>query len=73
MDRLVNHAGEVSIYRARLEQQNSVLGFTLAELEQTVSRLYTQLRNLEIETEAQILYRWDRDHEDDREKAEFVV
>jgi chemosensory pili system protein ChpA (sensor histidine kinase/response regulator) len=72
MDRLVNHAGEVSIYRARLEQQNSVLGFNLSELEQTVHRLNTQLRNLEIETEAQILYRWDRDHEkDDREKAEF--
>ncbi|MEJ2589869.1 MAG: Hpt domain-containing protein [Candidatus Thiodiazotropha sp.] len=72
MDRLVNHAGEVSIYRARLEQQNSVLGFNLAELEQTVHRLNTQLRTLEIETEAQILYRWDRDHEkDDRDKAEF--
>ncbi|MCU7827961.1 MAG: Hpt domain-containing protein [Candidatus Thiodiazotropha sp. (ex Myrtea sp. 'scaly one' KF741663)] len=72
MDRLVNHAGEVSIYRARLEQQNSVLGFNLSELEQTVSRLYTQLRNLEIETEAQILYRWDRDHEkEDLEKTEF--
>ncbi|MGD8589157.1 MAG: Hpt domain-containing protein, partial [Chromatiales bacterium] len=72
MDRLVNHAGEVSIYRARLEQQNNVLGFNLAEMEQTVSRLFTQLRNLEIETEAQILYRWDRDNErDDRDKAEF--
>jgi chemosensory pili system protein ChpA (sensor histidine kinase/response regulator) len=72
MDRLVNHAGEVSIYRSRLEQQNSVLGFNLSELEQTVSRLYAQLRSLEIETEAQILYRWDRDHEkDDKEKAEF--
>ncbi len=71
MDRLVNHAGEVSIYRARLEQQNSVLGFNLSELEQTVSRLFSQLRSLEIETEAQILYRWDREHEDDREKAEF--
>ncbi|MCU7914458.1 MAG: Hpt domain-containing protein [Candidatus Thiodiazotropha sp. (ex Gloverina cf. vestifex)] len=72
MDRLVNHAGEVSIYRARLEQQNSVLGFNLSELEQTVSRLYTQLRNLEIETEAQILYRWDRDHEKEGlEKTEF--
>ncbi len=72
MDRLVNHAGEVSIYRARLEQQNSVLGFNLSELEQTVSRLYAQLRGLEIETEAQILYRWERDNEqDDREKAEF--
>jgi chemosensory pili system protein ChpA (sensor histidine kinase/response regulator) len=72
MDRLVNHAGEVSIYRARLEQQNSVLGFNLAELEQTVSRLYTQLRGLEIETEAQILYRWERDNEkQDQAKAEF--
>jgi chemosensory pili system protein ChpA (sensor histidine kinase/response regulator) len=71
MDRLVNHAGEVSIYRARLEQQNSVLGFNLSELEQTVSRLHTQLRNLEIETEAQIIYRWEREHEDDRDKAEF--
>jgi chemosensory pili system protein ChpA (sensor histidine kinase/response regulator) len=71
MDRLVNHAGEVSIYRARLEQQNSVLGFNLQELEQTVSRLHNQLRNLEIETEAQIIYRWEREHEDDRDKAEF--
>jgi chemosensory pili system protein ChpA (sensor histidine kinase/response regulator) len=71
MDRLVNHAGEVSIYRARLEQQNSVLGFNLSELEQTVSRLHTQLRNLEIETEAQIIYRWEREHEDDRDKTEF--
>jgi chemosensory pili system protein ChpA (sensor histidine kinase/response regulator) len=72
MDRLVNHAGEVSIYRARLEQQNSVLGFNLTELEQTVSRLYGQLRSLEIETEAQILYRWDRETENsDTEMAEF--
>ncbi|MEW8026516.1 MAG: Hpt domain-containing protein [Candidatus Thiodiazotropha sp.] len=71
MDRLVNHAGEVSIYRSRLEQQNSVLGFNLSELEQTVSRLHTQLRNLEIETEAQIIYRWEREHEDDRDRAEF--
>jgi chemosensory pili system protein ChpA (sensor histidine kinase/response regulator) len=71
MDRLVNHAGEVSIYRARLEQQNSVLGFNLSELEQTVSRLHNQLRNLEIETEAQIIYRWEREHEDDRDKTEF--
>ncbi len=63
MDRLINNAGEVSIYRARLEQQNNVLGFNLAELEQTVTRLFTQLRNLEIETEAQILYRWDREND----------
>jgi chemosensory pili system protein ChpA (sensor histidine kinase/response regulator) len=72
MDRLVNNAGEVSIYRARLEQQNNVLGFNLSELEQTVSRLHTQLRNLELETETQILYRWERDSDkQDHSKAEF--
>jgi chemosensory pili system protein ChpA (sensor histidine kinase/response regulator) len=72
MDRLVNNAGEVSIYRARLEQQNSVLGFNLSELKRTVSRLFTQLRNLEIETEAQILFRWEGDNErDERDKTDF--
>nr|WP_246345648.1 Hpt domain-containing protein [endosymbiont of Lamellibrachia barhami] len=73
MDRMVNNAGEISIYRTRLEQQNSVLGFNLTELEQTVARLHEQLRKLEIETEAQILYRWERDdyEKDDVDKAAF--
>lgn len=72
MDNLVNHAGEISIYRARLEQQNNVLGFNLVELERTVTRLYNQLRQFEIETETQILYRWDRDNEQpDEDKEEF--
>ncbi|RLJ18533.1 hypothetical protein DJ031_11145 [bacterium endosymbiont of Escarpia laminata] len=73
MDRMVNNAGEISIYRTRLEQQNSVLGFNLTELEQTVARLHDQLRKLEIETEAQILYRWERDdyEKDDVDKAAF--
>jgi chemosensory pili system protein ChpA (sensor histidine kinase/response regulator) len=72
MDRLVNNAGEVSIYRSRLEQQNNVLGFNLSELEQTVSRLHSQLRNLEIETEAQILYRWERDNErNEQDRTDF--
>lgn len=63
LDRLVNNAGEVSIYRARLEQQNSALGFNLTELEQTIDRLRGQLRQLEIETEAQILFRYDNEKE----------
>ena len=63
LDRLVNNAGEVSIYRARLEQQSGALGFNLSELEQTVERLRNQLRKLEIETEAQILFRYDREKE----------
>lgn len=61
LDRLVNNAGEVSIYRARLEQHNGALGFNLSELEQTVERLRGQLRNLDIETEAQILFRYEQE------------
>jgi chemosensory pili system protein ChpA (sensor histidine kinase/response regulator) len=51
---LVNYAGEVNIYHARMGKQMSDVGFNLAELEQTVERLKDQLRNLEIETEIQI-------------------
>ena len=63
LDHLVNNAGEVSIFRSRLEQQNSELGHNLSELEQTVRRLKQQLRQLEIETETQILFRYERDQE----------
>ncbi|MEO6968899.1 MAG: Hpt domain-containing protein [Rhodanobacteraceae bacterium] len=63
LDNLVNYAGEVSIYRSRLEQQVSNFRFNLVELEQTVARLRTQLRALEIETEAQILSRYQRENE----------
>ena len=65
LDRLVNNAGEVSIYRSRLEQQNSRISFNLNELEQTVDRLQKQLRQLEIETEAQILFRHEKEGFDD--------
>jgi chemosensory pili system protein ChpA (sensor histidine kinase/response regulator) len=57
LDSLLNAAGEVSIYRARLEQQVSSIEFNLAELGRVVQRLKDQLRKLEIETEAQILHR----------------
>jgi chemosensory pili system protein ChpA (sensor histidine kinase/response regulator) len=55
LDNLVNYAGEISIYRARLEQQVGAYRFNLAEMDQTIVRLRQQLRHLEIETEAQIL------------------
>ncbi len=61
LDSLVNYAGEVSIYRSRLEQQISTFRFNLVEFETTVSRLRDQLRKLEIETEAQILSRFQRE------------
>jgi chemosensory pili system protein ChpA (sensor histidine kinase/response regulator) len=57
LDSMLNVAGEVSIYRARLEQQVSSIDFNLAELGRVVQRLKDQLRKLEIETEAQILHR----------------
>ncbi|MBT8430854.1 MAG: response regulator, partial [Gammaproteobacteria bacterium] len=63
LDQMVNNAGEVSIYRARLEQQNSTAAFNLGELQQTTDRLRSQLRDLELETEAQILSRHEREGE----------
>ncbi|MCP4980566.1 MAG: response regulator, partial [Gammaproteobacteria bacterium] len=56
LDNLVSSAGEVSIYRARMEQQVAGLGSYLGELGQTITRLKGQLRNLEAETDAQIHY-----------------
>lgn len=63
LDQMVNNAGEVSIYRARLAQQNNSLAFNLQELARTTDRLRTQLRDLELETEAQILSRHEREFE----------
>ncbi|HVN99863.1 MAG TPA: Hpt domain-containing protein, partial [Steroidobacteraceae bacterium] len=61
LDTLLNNAGEVSISRARLEQQLGSVEFNLAELSRTVTRLKEQLRKLEIETEAQVLHRHDQE------------
>ncbi len=61
LDRLVDNSGEISLYRARLAQRNGLMGFGLGELDQTVARLREQLRLLEIETEAQILHRVERE------------
>ncbi len=63
LDRLVNYAGEVAIYRARLEQQLGAFRSNLGELNQTTTRLREQLRRLEIETEAQIIARYQREGE----------
>jgi chemosensory pili system protein ChpA (sensor histidine kinase/response regulator) len=54
LNSLVDYAGEVNIYHARMGKQISDFGFNLSELTQTVVRLKEQLRKLEIETEIQI-------------------
>ncbi|KFN43413.1 hypothetical protein N789_09060 [Arenimonas oryziterrae DSM 21050 = YC6267] len=64
LDRLVNYAGEVAIYRARLEQQLGAFRSNLGELNQTTTRLREQLRRLDIETEAQISARYAREQDE---------
>ncbi len=59
LDNLSNFAGEVSIARDRASQQNIAAQQQINELGETVIRLQEQLRNLEIETEAQILFRYE--------------
>ena len=63
LDRLVNYAGEVAIYRSRLEQQLGAFRGAMGEMEQTNARLRDQLRRLDIETEAQIIARYQREHD----------
>jgi len=57
LEDLVNLAGETSISRSRMEEQISEQGFTLEEMESTIKRLQEQVRRLDIETEAQVLFR----------------
>lgn len=60
LDGLVNLAGETSIGRGRLEQQVTDFAHTLEEMDMTLDRLRDQLRRLDIETEAQVLFRQER-------------
>lgn len=57
LEELVNLAGETSISRGRMEQQVSDLGTAIGEMDATIHRLQEQLRRLDIETEAQVLFR----------------
>ena len=60
LDSLVNLAGETSISRGRLEQQVTDFSYSLEEMDSTLERLRDQLRRLDIETEAQVLFRQER-------------
>ncbi|HKL52165.1 MAG TPA: Hpt domain-containing protein [Wenzhouxiangellaceae bacterium] len=62
VEELLNFAGEVSIFRSRIEQEIGAFRGNIGEVEQTVARLREQLRKLEQETEAQILSRYEREH-----------
>lgn len=60
LDELVNYAGEVSIYRARLDQGSNEFQLSLDEMNTTIIRMREQLRRFEMETEAQIQSRKDQ-------------
>ncbi|GAB3369358.1 Hpt domain-containing protein [Spongiibacter taiwanensis] len=57
LERLINLAGETSISRARSEEQVGEIQASLEEMEITVERLQDQVRRMDMETEAQILFR----------------
>jgi len=66
---LINFAGEISIYRSRLDQEIGGFRNNLTEVHQTITRLRDQLRKMDIETETQILSRFQR--ETDYSETEF--
>ena len=65
LDNLVNYAGEVSIFRSRLEQEIGSFRLNLSELGNTVSRIKEQLRKLDVETEAQIISTFQTENDDE--------
>jgi chemosensory pili system protein ChpA (sensor histidine kinase/response regulator) len=54
LDRLVNHAGEVSITRARIEAEVGQMKGSLGDLSENLERLRAQLRDIELQAESQI-------------------
>jgi chemosensory pili system protein ChpA (sensor histidine kinase/response regulator) len=54
LDRLAAQSGEVAIRRARMENELTQMKTALLELDDNLDRLRTQLRELEVQAEAQI-------------------
>ncbi|MFO1219042.1 MAG: Hpt domain-containing protein [Burkholderiaceae bacterium] len=57
LDRLVSHAGEVSITRSRIESDVNQLKSALSDLTENLERLRRQLRDIELQAETQIASR----------------
>ncbi len=65
LDQMLNEGGEISIFRSRLERENTALRFQLDEMQQLIARIGEQLRKLNLETETAILAR----HQGQRDSA----
>jgi len=56
LDRLVNLAGETSIFHSQIAQSGSEFMRTLGEMDVIIRRLNDQVRRLDIETDAQVMF-----------------
>ncbi len=57
LDRMLNEAGEISIYRSRMDEHNAAIQAQLDDMAQAIQRVRDQLRQLDAETDAQIAAR----------------
>ena len=60
LDRLITDVGEVNVLQGQLAKRNNQRENQIKELTLTIERLRKQLRKLEIETEAQVLFKVDK-------------
>jgi len=70
MENLVNLAGETSIFRGRIEQEITDFNKVIGEVGMTIDRARELLRRLDIETEAQIVYRYQQQQQTEGEAYE---
>jgi chemosensory pili system protein ChpA (sensor histidine kinase/response regulator) len=60
LDKLVDQAGEVAIARSKLENEVGTIKSSLGDLTENIQRLRSQLREVEIQADAQLQARGDR-------------
>ena len=65
LDEMIAMTGETAIMRSRMENIISEAEFNLTELTRVTTRIAEQMRRLDSETEAQMLYRREQQGEDD--------
>ena len=71
LENLVNLAGETSIIRGRIEQEMTDFSTVIGEISQTIDRARELLRRLDMETEAQVLHRYQQAATEGTEYEEF--
>ena len=65
LDEVINLSGESTVFRTRVEAELNNSVATITELENTINRIQTLARRLDVETQAQILFREEQIAESD--------